>query len=66
MAQSESFPCKIHNTDDRDGLNPTYAILSMEPGFDLDSGIARVKETPPKNIFILINGQLAGHNQVGD
>ncbi len=56
MAQEEFFPCKIHNTDDRNGLHPAYAILSNEPGFDLAGAIARVKEIPPENIFILING----------
>ncbi len=28
MAQVEFFPCKIHNTDDRNGLYPAYAILN--------------------------------------
>ncbi|MEJ6951104.1 hypothetical protein [Natronospora cellulosivora (SeqCode)] len=59
------FPCKIHNTDDTNGDKPAYAILSFQEDFDLFDAIKRVKESSPKNIFIIINGQQSGHNKAG-
>jgi len=61
MSSQKYFPCKLHNTDEeRRGNHPTYAILSMTPNFDIESAINKVKEIPPNNIFIIINGQQAG------
>ena len=66
------FPCKIHNTDtgttddSRSGDEPAYAILSMEEDFGLEDAIERVKDVPPANIFIIVNGQQEGDLRTSD
>ncbi|WP_340073841.1 hypothetical protein [Leptobacterium sp. I13] len=54
---SKYFPSKIYNNDRRRGDEPTFSILSMVKDFNLEDAINKVSEMPPKNIFILINGQ---------
>ena len=53
------FPCKIYNTSDRRKDKPSFAILSMIKNFGIEETIIKVKNTPPKNIFIIVNGQQA-------